>query len=199
MKASSMPKLRGRPRDPSVDQRILDAARELLIRGGYDSLAVDAIAQMTGISRSMIYRRWPSKAHIANEISTGGDGSFPDVVDTQGLHVQVHALIRQLLDRYSSPDIAAATVGIIAASQGDRALQNELQADVEDNARAALSDIISRGKEARLVRVNACADILFDTIVGTLIYRVMFSLKPVPASYAELLARQIIDGIGATK
>lgn len=199
MKPSSMAKGRGRPRDPSVDQRILDAARELLINGGYDSLAVDAISQMTGIPRSMIYRRWPSKAHIANEISTGGGGGFPDVIDAHGLHAQVHALVCQILDRYSRPDIGAATVGIIAAIQGDRALQAELQANVEDDARTALSGIVRRGKRDGLVQADVCADILFDTIVGTLIYRVMFSVKPVPANYAQLLTRQIIDGIGEVK
>ena len=197
MNASSMPKARGRPRDPSIDQRILDAARMLLIEGGYDSLAVDAISQMTNIPRSMIYRRWPSKVHIANEIATGGDDLFPDVIESDGLYAQVHALVAQVLDRYSRPDIAAAAVGIIAATQGDRSLQEELQAKIEDSARSALRDIVDRGKRSGAVRPDACADILFDTIIGTLIYRVMFSLMPVPDDYAELLTRQIVAGLAA--
>ena len=124
---------RGRPRDAEIDRKILDAARVLLAEGGYRALAFDSISQMTEIPRSMIYRRWPTKAHLANEISTGGDDGLPDVIDAEGLDAQVLALVHQVFDRYRRPDIAAAAIGVIAATQGDRTVQDELGAKAEKN------------------------------------------------------------------
>jgi len=174
---------RGRPRDAEIDRKILDAARTLLAEGGYRALAFDSISQMTDIPRSMIYRRWPTKAHLANEISTGGDDGLPDVIDAEGL------------DRYRRPDIAAAAIGVIAATQGDRTVQDELGAKAETVARGELSAIVARGKAAGLIDPASSADTLFDMIVGTLIYRALFSMKPIPPDYAEQVTRMIVDGL----
>lgn len=186
---------RGRPRDAEIDRRILDAARRLLADGGYRALAFDSISQMTEIPRSMIYRRWPTKAHLANEVATGGDEHLPDIIDKGDLEAQVLALVHQVLDRYRQPDIAAAAVGVIAATQGDRALQHELQAEAETFARARLGSIVERGKAAGLIAVTCSAEALFDIVVGTLVYRTLFSLAPVPADYAAQVTRMIVDGL----
>lgn len=186
---------RGRPRDAEIDRRILDAARGLLAEGGYRALSFDAISQMTDIPRSMIYRRWPTRAHLANEISSGGDDSFPVLIDSEGLEAQVLALVHQVFDRYRRPDIGAAAVGVIADTQGDRALQRDLQANAEHEARAAFAAIVDRGRAAGLVAPATCADTLFDMVVGTSLYRALFSLEAAPPDYAERVTRMIIDGL----
>ena len=117
----------GRPRDPAIDDEVRAAARMLLAEGGYRALTFDSISQRTGIPRSMIYRRWPSKAHLANDIAIGGEAHFPDVIDSEGLAAQIGALVAQIHARYQMPDIAAASVGVIADTQGDRSLQDELR------------------------------------------------------------------------
>ncbi|AHE53346.1 TetR/AcrR family transcriptional regulator [Sphingomonas sanxanigenens] len=193
--AASIRKARGRPRDADIDRRILDAARSLLAEGGFRALSFDAISQMAEVPRSMIYRRWPTKVHIANAIATGGEGRLPDVIDTEGLEAQVLALVEQLLDRYQRPDIGAAAVGVIAVTQGDRALQRELQAESETAARATLADIVARGQRAGLIADGASADALFDLVIGSLIYRVLFSLEPLPEGYAASVTRLLVDGL----
>lgn len=195
MDARTKPAPRGRPRDPEVDRQILDAARVLLAQGGYEALSFETISQATGIPRSMIYRRWPTKVQIANEIASGGDTPFPDVIADDGLYGQVLALVRQVLGRYADPAIGAAAVGVIAATQGNRVLQGELQAQAEGDARATLRTIVARGRDAGLVRHDTDADVLFDTIVGTLVYRALFSLCDVPEGYAETFSRQIVAGL----
>jgi len=188
---------RGRPRDADIDRKIIDAARSLLAEGGYRALAFDSISQMTDIPRSMIYRRWPTRAHLANEIASGGDGGFPVLIDSLGLEAQILALVGQVFDRYRQADIGAAAVGVIADTQGDRALQLDLQARAEIDARAAFGAIIDRGKAAGLVAPAACADTLFDMVVGTSLYRALFSLEPAPSDYAGRVTRMIIDGLSA--
>ncbi|MCX6469494.1 MAG: TetR/AcrR family transcriptional regulator [Corynebacteriales bacterium] len=55
---------RGRPRDPSRDAAITDAAIELLIRTGYDRLTVEGVAAEAGVGKATVYRRWKSKADL---------------------------------------------------------------------------------------------------------------------------------------
>jgi len=62
---------RGRPRREGTDEEILRASRELLETGGYAAFSVDAIVARTGIAKTTIYRRWPSKgALVAAAVET---------------------------------------------------------------------------------------------------------------------------------
>lgn len=185
----------GRPRDPAIDEDVRAAARALLAEGGYRALTFDSISQRTGIPRSMIYRRWPSKAHLANDIAVGGEAQFPDVIDTEGLTAQIDMLVVQIHARYRQPDIAAASVGVIADTQGDRLLQTELRRRPEVHHRATLADILERGRAKGLVRADADADVTFDLIVGGLVYRALFSLQAEPDNYIKSFVRQIVAGI----
>jgi AcrR family transcriptional regulator len=55
---------RGRPRREGADEAILAVARDLLHSRGYRDFTVDTIAERTGIAKTTIYRRWPSKGAL---------------------------------------------------------------------------------------------------------------------------------------
>lgn len=55
---------RGRPRRADADAEILAATTELLRERGYRDFSVDVIAERTGIAKTTIYRRWPSKGAL---------------------------------------------------------------------------------------------------------------------------------------
>ena len=55
----------GRPRDPAVEERILDATLRQLAEHGYARMSVDQVAAASGISKPAIYRRWKGKADLA--------------------------------------------------------------------------------------------------------------------------------------
>src|SRR4051812_11029492 len=56
---------RGRPRDPTLDARILEQVLALLGSRGYAGLTLDDLAERTGVAKTTILRRWPSKAAVA--------------------------------------------------------------------------------------------------------------------------------------
>jgi AcrR family transcriptional regulator len=55
---------RGRPRRAGADEEILTVALELLREKGYRDLSVDEIADRTGIAKTTVYRRWPTKGAL---------------------------------------------------------------------------------------------------------------------------------------
>jgi AcrR family transcriptional regulator len=52
---------RGRPRSPSVDEAILDAALELLIEEGLPGTTISAVAARSRVARATIYLRWSTR------------------------------------------------------------------------------------------------------------------------------------------
>jgi AcrR family transcriptional regulator len=55
---------RGRPRREGADEEILRATRELLERFGYAAFTTDLVADRTGIAKTTIYRRWPTRGAL---------------------------------------------------------------------------------------------------------------------------------------
>jgi AcrR family transcriptional regulator len=55
---------RGRPRDPSIDGCVVDAALAELATTGYAAFSLSAVAEAAGTTRPALYRRWKDKAAL---------------------------------------------------------------------------------------------------------------------------------------
>ncbi|MGH8922513.1 MAG: helix-turn-helix domain-containing protein, partial [Actinomycetes bacterium] len=54
----------GRPRDPALEQAILDATVDLIARRGLSGTSVAEVARRAGTGKAAVYRRWPSKTAL---------------------------------------------------------------------------------------------------------------------------------------
>jgi AcrR family transcriptional regulator len=182
----------GRPRDPRIDEAVLDAARELLVEFGYTRLSYELIAQRAGVSRPALYRRWPTKAHIVH------DAVFPrpteDLVPTGGsFEDDLRRMIARTLASYARPEARIAVPGLLtdlddAARRHD--VIDRLQQPVRTELAARIAVAVADGE----VREGTDADLLLDTMVGALIQRVVAQQDPDPA-FGEQLADLLLDGL----
>lgn len=89
----------GRPRDPEVDRRILDASMELFATAGWAGFSIDAVARAAGVGKASVYLRWDGKEDLLTEaIAT----SFAPIVeiDTGDVHEDLTALATLLIELY---------------------------------------------------------------------------------------------------
>ncbi|PNZ88764.1 TetR/AcrR family transcriptional regulator [Staphylococcus pettenkoferi] len=54
----------GRPKDPTVNQKVFNAIDDILSKQHYHDMTVDQIANQSGVSKTTIYRRWSDKSFI---------------------------------------------------------------------------------------------------------------------------------------
>ena len=57
-----------KPQEASIDERIRNAALRLFNERGYGAATVDEIARRAGVGVGTLYRRWPDKPSLANEV-----------------------------------------------------------------------------------------------------------------------------------
>lgn len=74
------PKRRGRPRREDAGALLLDATRTLLDEVGYAAFNVDVIAERTGIAKTTIYRRWPTKSALVAAAIDAPVATDPDEI-----------------------------------------------------------------------------------------------------------------------
>ncbi|MGN5238265.1 MULTISPECIES: TetR/AcrR family transcriptional regulator C-terminal ligand-binding domain-containing protein [unclassified Rhodococcus (in: high G+C Gram-positive bacteria)] len=108
----------GRPRDTSIDERALVAARELLAEQGFEATTIQAVAVRSGVHASAIYRRWSSRIELIE------DAAFPmesplKVSPTGDLREDLRRFIRAYTDTFSDPATRAAAGPLLAHRRSD--------------------------------------------------------------------------------
>ncbi|BBZ78635.1 putative HTH-type transcriptional regulator [Mycolicibacterium anyangense] len=89
----------GPPRDPERDVRILTAALELLLEGGYPALTMDKAAARARVGKATVYRRWQSRAELAADtLEFVGLTEQPvPLADSESLRDDLIETIRQII------------------------------------------------------------------------------------------------------
>ena len=85
---------RGRPRDRTLDDRILEQVLLLLSSRGYAGLTLDDLAARSGVAKTTILRRWPSKAAVAAAGVERLALQSVDVPDSGTLRGDLYVLLR---------------------------------------------------------------------------------------------------------
>lgn len=64
--AAPAPKV-GRKRDPSRDEKILEAAIDILAESSFDGMTMDSVASRAKAGKATMYRRWSSKSELVRD------------------------------------------------------------------------------------------------------------------------------------
>jgi AcrR family transcriptional regulator len=130
----------GRRRNPRLRTEVVAAVLQLLEEVGFGQLTMTSVAQRAGISKSTLYRRWPSKTHLVLEaIATDLGPPLQSVGDTA---VDVRALVEWTVNTFV-PQLCA--VGDLSHDRtGAAELENLISAYHAANA-ALLLDASGRG------------------------------------------------------
>lgn len=117
----------GRPRDTSIDERVLAATRELLVEVGWDDLSVRLVATRAGVGRSSLNRRWASKAELVLHAILG---ESPDMSPFSGTDLAgwIDWVVRGSHQLFSRPDLKEAVPGLLLALRENDALRKALWA-----------------------------------------------------------------------
>jgi AcrR family transcriptional regulator len=101
---------RGRPRDPERMARVLEAAKKHFTEHGYEGASIDAIAEVSGVSKVTIYSYFPTKAALFQAAITHRvDRQFANVdwtgLDPKNPREALTRIGRAFLALMRSPDV----------------------------------------------------------------------------------------------
>lgn len=160
----------GRPRDPGLDAKVIDATVGLLREKGFRGLRVAEVARLAGVPKSSIYRRWPSLTELAVDAMAQTVGhpeptpSADPAADLDVLLVAAHAALTAPLGP------ALLQVGIELLDQPEVAASYRRR--LIDPLRDAAVDAVRRGNARGSWQVADPA-LAVDMVVGALVYRLL--------------------------
>ena len=132
----------GRPRDPTMEQRVRQAACDLYGRVGWAGFSIDAVAREARVGKSSIYLRWPDQTALLLD-TLQARIALPLDTDTGSLRSDLIVLSRSIFDLLAS-DVGDAVVRLSAEARSVPELAPRW-ADFVGAQAAAMRAITQRG------------------------------------------------------
>lgn len=188
---------RGRPRSERARAAVLAAATELLISGGVQAVTMEGIAARAGVSKSTVYKWWPTRghvmldslSHVSGSAHTGqsGGASLADA-----LTAEVGALVRVFRDTAAGP-LAA---DLVAAAQADPGIRTALDERWVHPRRATCARLLHEAVAGGLLRPDTDVPAAVDQLFAPVYHRLLLGHAPLAGDLAATLVRQLLDGLG---
>jgi len=181
--------------DPRVTRTrsvVLDAAATLLAERGYAAFTMNALVERTGVSRTTMYKYWPSRTGLI-AATIGAMATDPAAPDTGDVRDDLIALAMDSLDAYTGPRWSG-LASVQEAAVHDPELRASLQAAVSTRfsaPRAVLERAISRGQ----LRAEIDVDTAITILIGAVFFRLRSADLPQVRREVPAIIDTILDGL----
>ncbi len=183
----------GRPRSDRAHRDICDAFRQLLIEDGFDKVRMEHVASRARVGKATIYRHWPSKQALAQEVLTqlaNPHIAVPDVGDTRTeLLATVLAPMRALTESDFGPVIRE----LLSEIARNPELGDPFRASVVQARRDEVGRVIARGIRRGDLRPDVHPDVATEMLIGPVYFRLMFG-GALDADFAERIVDEVLQG-----
>jgi AcrR family transcriptional regulator len=181
--------------DPRVAQTrsvVLDAAATLLAERGYVAFTMDALVERTGVSKTTMYKHWPSRTDLI-AATVQAMATDPAVPDTGDVRDDLIELALDSLDSYTGPRWSG-LASVQEAAVHDPDLRASLQSAVSTRfsaPRAVLERAVSRGQ----LRAGLDVDTSITILIGAIFFRLRSADLPQVRREVPVIIDTILDGL----
>src|SRR5437764_11845369 len=99
---------------PKTQDRILAAAGEILRRDGYSQLTMERVAAESGVAKTTLYRRWPTKAALCMDLYLDIAGRELAMPDTGDVAKDLRHIAKRVVHLQTKTVAGPAFLGMIA-------------------------------------------------------------------------------------
>ena len=170
------------------DQAILSATRELLEEHGVRGLTIEGVAERSGVAKTTIYRRYRDRDELALAVlieDTESVRTPPDLGDTRK---ELLAFVKEATAIILRGSVIQGVASQIATNPDLGLIYRERIIDVR---LAEVAEIVKRGIERGDLRPDTDVRVAHELLIGPLMYRLIFSGKPLTRRHAA----QVVDAV----
>ncbi len=185
----------GRPREARATRAALDATLELIAERGIHGVTTDAVAERARTSKATMYRRWRTKdALIADAIGTLVNQEI-NVPDAGSLERDLHELLREAVEFYSTPRAAALMPELVAGMARHPELAEAVRSGFLAGRRRALDEVLQRADARGELRDDIDHDLCLDLFGGVIFYRLLITGGPLHDRLADDLTPVLLRAL----
>jgi AcrR family transcriptional regulator len=182
---------KGRPRDRTVERKIMQTALRLVRKHGVRSVTLELIAETSGVARTTIYRRWRNRSAVLADaflMWIQPEIGFPEHASAlERLRLQMHLLAASFRGNAGE---------ILRALLSEALTDAELQVAIRDGwiapRRAAAKLIVEKAVASKELSQRTSPDVLLDALYGGLYYWLFFDPAKLTTTYIDSLFELVL-------
>jgi AcrR family transcriptional regulator len=173
-----------------VHQAILTAAREILMEEGFAAMRLEHVAARAGVGKTAIYRRWPSKQALAQDLLSQLAAPHIAVTDTDNTHDELLAVVTNPMRAVTETDFGPVIKAMLSQIASNPTIGDPFRATVVEARRAEVARVVERGIARGDLRRDLDVGVATELLVGPVYFRLMFG-GVLDLAFAE----QIVDSV----
>lgn len=181
-------------RSARVVSAVLEATREQLAKLGYGALSVERVAEIAGVAKTTVYRRWPQKSELVREAllqRLEAKSTLP--ADEGSVIDQIVAFAYSRAQGMQQPD-GQCTVRMLYSEGQNPEVQELVRALRHAKLKVPL-ELFQRGIERGEIPPGSDGDAAWQMVIGTLHYRVfLHGERPTRAAVRDLV-HKVLFGV----
>lgn len=187
----------GRPRDTSIDERVLSVTRDLLVEVGWDELSMRLVAARTGVGRSSLNRRWSSKAELVLHAILG---ETPDLAPFSGTDLKgwIDWVVRGSHELFGRPDVRAAVPGLLLALGENDDLRRGLWERFSGPAVQLFADDVHATTPAQRRRADVDARATLAMAAGAALFVTTVAVEDDSETLRKRIAQLLITAVASS-
>ena len=154
---------------------------------------MDVLAARAGVSKTTIYRRWPSKEALVLHALSTSIRPFDDV-NTGSLHEDLDLYLGELVQRFKPGPANDILPHLIETATLDSSVRSALDEFVKIR-RFPLRTILERAKDRGELDNSADTHLLIESIIGSITYRRLLTREPVDTEFMERLLALVLPSL----
>ena len=193
------PESRGRGRRPADEVRadVLRTVGQIVMEEGLAELTFERIARTAGVSKTTLYKWWPSRGALALD---GYFHAFEEELafpDTGNVRNDLLAQLREFLRVMTSTPAGRALAQLIGESQKDCELAVAYRTLYSSGRRSLASERIKKAQQSGQIRGDIDPQVVIDQLWGAAYHRLLIPDEPLTDDFVTALVANLFDGIGA--
>lgn len=171
---------RGRPRDPSVEEKVFQAATIELAEAGFEGFSVRSVARRSGVSRPSLLLRWPTREALILE-TVERIVEWPRPNAAAAFVDELNAIVSRIVE-LMDPALLGIQLRIVADAPKHPKLFAAYQDKVMTKAATRLSTLLARAVTNGDLPAHIDCRWAADALVGVVFMRSIASRDQKPLS-----------------
>ena len=186
--------VRVKGRAARVVSDVLIATAEELSRVGYAALRVEDVASRSGVNKTTIYRRWPTKPELVGA-ALRAVWESPEVPDTGSLRSDLLASLKKTASFAMSP-IGRGLTRVIQIERAHPELE-PIAISLREEFRGIRELLVKRGIERQELPESTDVRFLTDMVAAPVFFRLFTEGESVDAVFIETVVDVVLSGVRA--
>ena len=173
---------------------VLAAAASILERDGYAGLTMERVAAESGIAKTSVYRRWPTKAALCMELYFDVAARELRDPDTGDVARDLKAIAQTVVSLQTRTVAGPAFIGLLAEAQITPATRTAVLKEFARKRRELTRRVLHRAIARGQLRRGTDIDLVIDVIGGATTFRLLQRHAPLSKRFTDHLIELVLTG-----